>query len=57
MKKDGRIGMYAEADYSEGTMAYMWLVKQTEKIADSISEMREEEGRRAVGKTPVHIIQ
>ena len=33
----------------------MWLVKQTETIADAICEMREEEGRRAVGKPPVHI--
>ena len=57
LRKDGRIDMYAEADYTEGTMAYMWLTKQTEKIAESIYETREEEGRRAVGKAPTHIIR
>lgn len=56
LRKDGRIDMYAEADYSEGTTAYMWLVKQTEKIADSIYDMREDEGRRAVGKVPAFIV-
>ena len=57
LRKDGRIDIYAEADYTEGTMAYMWLTKQTEKIAESIYETREEEGRRAVGKAPTHIIR
>lgn len=56
LRKDGRIDMYAEADYSEGTTAYMWLMKQTEKIANSIYEMREDELKRAVSKAPTHII-
>ena len=56
LRKDGRIDMYAEADYSEGTTAYMWLVSQTEKIADSIFEMREDELKRAVSKAPTHIV-
>lgn len=57
LRRDGRIDMYAEADYREGTTAYMWLKKQTENIADSIYDMREEEGRRAVGTVPVHIVK
>jgi len=56
LRKDGRIDMYAEADYSEGTTAYMWIMKQTEKIANSIYEMREEELKRAVSKAPSHIV-
>lgn len=56
LRKDGRIDMYAEADYSEGTTAYMWLMKQTEMIANSIYEMREEELKRAVSKAPAHIV-
>lgn len=56
LRKDGRIDMYAEADYSEGTTAYMWLMNQTEKIANSIYEMREEELKKAVSKVPTHIV-
>ena len=56
LRRDGRIDMYAEADYSEGTTAYMWLVKQTEKIANTIYEKREDELKRAVSQVPVHII-
>ena len=56
LRKDGRIDMYAEADYSVGTTAYMWLISQTEKIADSIFEMREDELKRAVSKAPTHIV-
>lgn len=55
LRRDGRIDMYAEADYSEGTTAFMWLMRQTEKIANSISEMREEEIKRAISKAPAHI--
>ena len=56
LRRDGRIDMYAEADYSEGTTAYMWLMSQTEKIAKSIYEMREEELKRAVSSVPTHIV-
>lgn len=55
LRKDGRIDMYAEADYSEGTAAYMWLMSKTNEIAESIYNRIEEEGRRAVGKPPVHL--
>lgn len=54
--RDGRIDMYAEADYSEGTTAYMWLMSQTESIADSIYNRCEDEVRRSVGKAPEHIV-
>lgn len=56
LRKDGRIDMYAEADYSEGTAAYMWLMTQTDKIANTIYEMREEEIRKTVSKPPKHIV-
>ncbi len=31
MREDGRVDMYAEADYSEGTTAYMWITNRIQK--------------------------
>ena len=36
MRKDGRINMYAEADYSEGTTAHMWLCNKVQEFAERI---------------------
>ena len=38
MREDGRVDMYAEADYSEGTTAYMWITNKIQKIADRIRD-------------------
>lgn len=40
MRADGRISMYAEADYTEGTTAYMWICN---KITDFAKRIRKEE--------------
>lgn len=34
--KQGRIDMYAEADYSEGTTTFMWLSNSIRDIAERI---------------------
>jgi len=48
--------MYAEADYSEGTTAYMWLTVKATEIADAIYQTREDEIKEAVkGKVPTHL--
>lgn len=36
LREDGRIDMYAEADYREGTTAYMWLTHKVNEIAERI---------------------
>lgn len=56
LRKDGRIDMYAEANYSRGTTAYMWLLSKAEEIADSIYQKREDEIKQAVRKAPEHLI-
>lgn len=43
MREDGRISYYAEADYSEGTAAHMWICNKVEEYADRI--VREERQR------------
>ena len=38
LRMDGRINMYAEADYSEGTTAYMWICNKIVEFADRIRD-------------------
>lgn len=56
MREDGRVDMYAEADYSEGTTAYMWITDRIQKIADRI---RDEEKRKIMSSAsgvPKHLV-
>lgn len=54
--KDGRIDMYAEADYTYGTTAYMWLIQNVKEIADRIYDKNMEQVIDSVGQVPNHII-
>ena len=38
LRKSGRIDMYAEADYREGTQAYMWISGKMKEFADRIAK-------------------
>lgn len=57
MRQDNRINMFAEADYSEGKTACMWLCGKIEEFAEKI---REEEKRKLIQftnkKPPQHLI-
>lgn len=57
MRSDGRINMYAEADYTEGTTAYMWICNKIKEFAEKI---RKEEKRKIEAFTasgiPKHLI-
>lgn len=55
MREDGRVDMYAEADYTEGTTAYMWI---TEKIQQMANRIRNEEQKKiisAASSVPRHL--
>ena len=57
MREDGRINMYAEADYSKDTTAYMWLCNKIEEFADRIrKEERAKFARIASNGIPKHLI-
>lgn len=57
MRKDGRVNMYAEADYREGTTAYMWLCNKIEEFAFRIREEQRAKFKKAVSfSTPQHLI-
>lgn len=57
MRKDGRVNMYAEADYSEDTTAYMWLCNKIKEFADRIrDEERAKISRAASCDLPKHLV-
>lgn len=56
MRVDGRINMYAEADYTEGTTAYMWICNKIKDCADKIRRTEKEKiSRYAQAGTPKHL--
>ena len=56
MRKSGRVNMFAEADYSEGTTANMWLCNKIEEFADRIcKENRHELEKFTSAKEPRHL--
>lgn len=55
LRKDGRVDMFAEADYTEGTTAFMWLMNQTESIANSIYRTHEEQIKKSASQPPRHL--
>lgn len=55
LRSNGRIDMYAEADYSEGKTAYMWLIEQTEEIAQNIYNKKMREINSSTSSVPKHL--
>lgn len=55
MRMDGRINMYAEADYSEGTTAFLWLTNKIETLADQIREKEKLKISNSISVTPKHL--
>lgn len=55
LREDARIDMFAEADYTENSTAYMWVVNKIKEYADRIVQV--ERNRRAViGEGPQHLV-
>lgn len=55
LQRDGRIHAFAEADYTEGSTASLWLATEVRRIADRIVEDSELAVRRAVRAAPRHV--
>ena len=56
MREDGRVDMYAEADYSEGTTAHMWIVDRIQKIADRIRDEEKRKITKSASGVPQHLV-
>lgn len=57
LREDGRINMYAEADYSEGTTAYMWIVNKIKKFAERIRLNEKNKITHSISEIPKHLIE
>lgn len=56
MREDGRVDMYAEADYSEGTTAYMWITNRIQKMADRIRSKEQDKIMNSASGVPTHLV-
>lgn len=56
MREDGRVDMYAEADYSEGTTAYMWITNKIQDIADKIRDTEKAKIMNSASGVPHHLV-
>ncbi len=56
MRADGRVDMYAEADYSEGTTAHMWITSKIQKMADRIRNAEKEKIMSSASDVPKHLV-
>lgn len=56
MREDGRVDMYAEADYSEGTTAYMWITNRIQKMADRIRDTEKAKITSSASGVPHHLV-
>ena len=55
MRRDGRIDMYAEADYSEGTTAYMWIENKIVQFAEKMRNAEKEKLTSSISGVPRHL--
>lgn len=56
MREDGRVDMYAEADYSEGTTAHMWITNRIQKMADRIRDREKAKIMSSASGVPQHLV-
>ena len=56
MRAEGRVNMYAEADYSEGTTAYMWITSKIEAIAERIRDQEKMKIKSFASAGPRHLV-
>ena len=55
LREDGRIDMFAEADYSDGTTASMWICNKIQEFAERIKQ-EEQTKRIGYNTTPQHLV-
>lgn len=55
MRENGRVDMYAEADYSQGTTAYMWITNQIRKMANKIRDSEKAKIINSASTVPQHL--
>ena len=55
LRQEERVDFFAEADYSEGTTTYNWLIEKIKRIASEI--LQEEKNKLVIANNgPQHIV-
>lgn len=57
LRRDGRIDMFGEANYTKETLTYMWLKMAVKGIADRIYKDKENEIMENISEPPKHITE
>ena len=56
LRSEGRVDFFAEADYTEGTTTYSWLVEKIKKLAGNI--IQEEKNKLVIANNgPKHLVE
>ena len=55
LRREGRIQMYGEADYREGSQTCLWLTETARGIAARMVQERQERIRHSAGEPPRHL--
>ena len=55
LREDGRINMYAEADYTENTTAYMWIENKILQFAERIKTNEKSKLESSISGVPKHL--
>ena len=55
LREDNRVDMYAEADYSEGTTTYMWIINKIEKLAQNIVNEEKSKLEASISDSPKYL--
>lgn len=55
LRRDGRVQMYGEADYSEATTSWLWLTEKARAIADKIVATKQTAIKNSAGAPPTHL--
>ena len=55
LRRDHRIQMYGEADYTEDSMTWMWLSEQVSHIADLLVQKQQQIIRQSASRPPEHL--
>ena len=55
MRIDGRVDMYAEADYSKDITAYLWITNKIQEMADRIRDREQNRILSSISEGPKHL--
>jgi len=55
LRRDGRVQMFGEADYSAATQSWMWLTEKARAIADRIVATKQAAIKNSAGAPPTHL--